>query len=202
MRTLERIDSFTSSVRECLGATGRRAIARVAMIGAMAGGMVGAGIANDGFHPESHRAEAASLYDFMSGSKEKEWCRWPSRWNICNRASNLAQTALYDAQVVGSQNNTDVHNGSPDAFRHCEWSGDMVVAFGGGETGADTARGFTDRHEASEGSGEPQVEADMDQFNNEAGRKIGMDSSSYQDVHNRCVDAMSNGKLTWIAPLR
>lgn len=203
MRTLERMETITTSVRERLNTTGKRALARVALIGTLAGSLVGAGIAADAATPEQHRAEAVSVggYDFMSGSKEQEWCRWPSRWNICNKAKSLATVALADAYALAEQNGTSPHNGSADAFRHCEWSGDMTVAFGGGETGAGTAQGFTDRHEANEGGDEPRNEYDMDQWNNQFGREIGMDASSYQEVHDQCQDAIGNG-LSWIAPLR
>lgn len=197
MRALERIEAFTGGAKERLSGSGKRMLARVALVGAMSAGFVGVGVVIDG---GNNRAEAASVYDFMSGSKEKEWCRWPSRWNICNKAKSLADMSLTDAQDIAARNDTSVHNGSPDAFRHCEWNGAMTVAFGGGESGAGTAKGFADRHEESSND-QPKHEREMDHYNNQVGREIGMNAGSIDEVRERCTNAIGKS-LAWIAPLR
>lgn len=59
------------------------------------------------------------------------------------------------------------------------------------QMGADTAQGFTDRHEYGE-AGEPPDEFNMDITNNEIGRQIGQGTGS---VYNACVAAAADGEL-------
>ena len=74
------------------------------------------------------KAQAASPLDSMNGA-EKSWCAWPSRWALCRRVSELATIAAEAAAPLAKDPNT-LHNGLPDAFRHCYWSGLMTKEFG------------------------------------------------------------------------
>ncbi len=90
-------------------------------------------------------------YKKLNGA-EKSFCRWPSRWSICNTAREDGGKALGTAESLFS---TSLHNGKGDAFRHCYWSSLMTI-----HMGAATAAGFGDRHEEVDGN--PWIEREMD----------------------------------------
>lgn len=114
------------------------------------------------------------------------WCLWPSRWALCDKASALANEALGTAEYVAETYGLTDHNGKADALRHCVWSGWMTR-----DMGADTAQGFTDRHELGE-AGEPQDEFNMDMTNNGIGRQVGQGPDS---IYNTCLADAANGVL-------
>jgi hypothetical protein len=99
-------------------------------------------------------------YGKLNGA-EKSFCRWPSRWLICNTAGEDANTSLSAAKRLFPENT--LHNGRGDAFRHCYWSALMTIHMGAGE-----AAGFGDRHE--DVGSNPYLERVMDQRNNAVGR--------------------------------
>lgn len=129
------------------------------------------------------------LYGNYMNSAEFSFCKWPSRWSICNTAFQDSNTASAAAQNLfpGS-----LHNGKGDAFRHCYWSALMTI-----HMGRATAAGFGDRHEES--PGQPNIEYVMDQRNNAIGRDhVGQYTSSPQVAKTGCRNRANNAKLWWI----
>lgn len=141
---------------------------------------------------EVHISEhAVTKVSYDATGAEKSWCKWPSRWKLCVRVMDeLAPEALQAAAQIGADTGRSLHNGSADAFRHCYWSARMTEEFG-----YDTSKGFGDRHENSDA--QPNDEKEMDLYNNEIGRQIGVNES---DVYGSCKTAMEEGRLTWLAP--
>jgi hypothetical protein len=171
-------NSAESGLRQVVG----RFALRMAVIGSSAAVMLGL----------AHVAEASD-YDYGATGAEKSWCKWPSRWKLCERVMHeLADDALGKAREIERNTDRSVHNGSADAFRHCYWSGRMNEEFG-----YDTAKGFGDRHEQNDA--QPVAERDMDLFNNEKGRSLALDGGS---IYDDCYGAMEQGELSWLAPYK
>lgn len=125
-------------------------------------------------------------YNSIANPLEQSWCRWPSRWSLCNMAlRDMGGEALASAEYVAQTYDWTDHNGKADAFRHCFWSGLMTR-----QMGYDTAKGFGDRHEY--GAAEPEDERNMDLTNNEIGRQVGLGQGS---IYNPCVQYAQNGVL-------
>lgn len=134
------------------------------------------------------QAQAASPFDSMNGA-EKAWCRWPSRWALCQRTSELADQAANAAADL-TNNPVTLHNGLPDAFRHCYWSGLMTKEFGW-----ETAKDFGDRHEYNED--QHPMEAETDLYNNRQGR---IWAQEVEDIGRRCLQGMESNELKFLVP--
>jgi hypothetical protein len=184
----------SSSFKRALGMAAVRATAVIALFSSAI--TVGSRTESDAQDPQAQSIKsdqsyvlvdnAYDDYNSVANPEEKSWCRWPSRWPLCNMAMrDLGNEALASAEYVASTNGWSVHNGKADAFRHCFWSGLMTR-----HMGPDTAEGFGDRHEY--GEVEPEFERSMDLTNNEIGRQVGMGQGS---VYNRCLEDARNGVL-------
>jgi len=80
-------------------------------------------------------------------------------------------------------------NGPQDAFRHCVWMCCISRLFG-----TNIADAFAIAHEA----GKSDEETSMDMHNNYVGIEAGKTACSRSDCINKCNDAYSEGRLTWI----
>jgi len=134
------------------------------------------------------QAQATSPFDSMNGA-ERAWCAWPSRWALCQRSSELAKVASTATETIAGDPRT-LHNGLPDAFRHCYWSGLMTKEFGW-----ETAKGFGDRHEYNDAQHPFEAEADF--YNNRQGRVW---AQEVEDIGQRCLQGMQNGELRIVIP--
>jgi hypothetical protein len=132
---------------------------------------------------EEARADSGLGYD-VNGA-EKAWCRWPSRWSLCNQASGLAGEARDAAIWVEGEKGWSADNGGgADAVRHCYWNARMTQTFG-----EETASGFGWRHEYNDIQ-DPSDMA-MDLHNNQKGR----DWASDPNVLFRCMTGVEQGEL-------
>jgi RHS repeat-associated protein len=141
---------------------------------------------------------------------ERDWCSsWKNLWfgtrlRQCRKASALAgKSAALTVRYYGN----DDDDGPPNAFRHCCWLGLIALNFG-----ADTARGFGERHETL-APGEPGYDnplrrrlAFVDLFNNEVGISIATAirrrwppsfhiGKDYDDLIAGCREGVDNGRL-------
>lgn len=123
--------------------------------------------------------------DQWMNDAEFSFCKWPSRFNICNNARIKSDAALARATALYP---SSLHNGKGDAFRHCYWSATMTI-----QMGSATAKGFGDRHEDDPGN--PLVEKEMDLANNSTGRTIGDYVSTDALASSRCKLAADAGSL-------
>lgn len=129
------------------------------------------------------------LYGNQMNSAEFSFCKWPSRWSICNTAFQDSNTAGAAAKNLFPKT---LHNGRGDAFRHCYWSALMTI-----HMGRATAAEFGDRHEES--PGQPNIEYVMDQRNNAIGRDhVGRYTSSPSIALSNCRARAKDAKLWWI----
>jgi hypothetical protein len=86
---------------------------------------------------------------------------------------------------------TNPHNGSWDAFRHAYVSAEMSRVYGNL-----TAKILGDLNEAhGQVTGQPYQEKNMDLWNNQAGRRIGENSTGPGDSARRVRNAIENGSL-------
>jgi hypothetical protein len=133
---------------------------------------------------EAERAPAR----YPGGMNEAEWnfCRWPSRYRICNKASNHAKVAGRAAEQRFSAR--ELHNGRGDAYRHCYWNARMAI-----DMGIRTAKGFGDRHEQT--PGQPAIEKEMDLRNNTLGRAIST-GRNYTQASTEC-ERRARGNGLW-----
>lgn len=127
--------------------------------------------------------EAAAQAEGPNGA-ELAWCRWPSRYALCNKANGLAGVALREAQGVEKRTGWALEDGGADAVRHCYWNALMTK-----EMGRSTAAGFAWRHEYNDQFGSRA--SNMDLHNNLKGRDYGSSSNPLQ----KCVDGVNNGQL-------
>jgi hypothetical protein len=136
---------------------------------------------------EEARADSGLGYHITGA--EKAWCRWPSRWSLCNRANELAAEALTKAEAAAAEKGWNIADGGADAVRHCYWNGRMTQEFG-----VDTAAGFGWRHEYDDTQTPAQY--NMDVHNNQKGR----DWASDPNIYNRCLTGVEQGELIRLAP--
>jgi hypothetical protein len=106
-------------------------------------------------------------------------------------AGNLA-IAAYQGSIAWAANmgfpRNALHNGPPDAYRHCLWSCLMAR-----QLGPDVATCIGNNHEAANNrDGQPASEEAMDQANNAVGRRCAGGKKSCQDM---CDDAYAQGRL-------
>lgn len=134
------------------------------------------------------QAHATDKLGSMNGA-ERAWCAWPSRWALCQRSGELAEAASEATKTIAG-NPLTMHNGLPDAFRHCYWSGLMTKEFGW-----ETAKGFGDRHEYKDDQHPFEAEADF--YNNRQGR---IWAQEVEDIGQRCLRGMQNGELRIVIP--
>ena len=87
------------------------------------------------------------------------------------RALWCAKRALETAKELYS---SGLHNGNGDAFRHAYWNALMKDSIGG-----DWAKKWGDAHETAPG---PELEKQMDLFNNELGRTLSPSSDAVRDA--------------------
>lgn len=187
------IEPVPHRFREALGIMAVRATAIVGAAATMLGVSYAAEAATE-TEPQA-QAYVGEGY-FYATNSEQSWCRWPSRWDLCNKTSELsgiASSASNDFArsrgLVAPDGKPQAHNNIVDAVRHCYWNALMAREFG-----ADTAKGFGDRHEDS-----PKQKHDewvMDLHNNQKGRDWATDPNPRQ----RCIDGADNDELiTWAA---
>jgi hypothetical protein len=170
-------EKFSTRLKQSVG----RAAVRLAAVVAGAGTIMGVGAANDiGTSP----AEASP---YSANGAEKAWCRWPSRFSLCNEASSLAGVALTAAAEVAKETHWSIEDGGADAVRHCYWNALMTQEFG-----RSTASGFAWRHEYDESFG--SAASNMDLHNNSMGR----DWANTPDPLQRCIDGVVSGELVRI----
>jgi hypothetical protein len=110
---------------------------------------------------------------YVPGSGTLTWAEFTycaSHIGECNNAKDAAQWA--EGVTIGKYggNNEELHNGVPDAFRHCLWSGAMAQRMG-----TDTALTIANNHELLDSA--PGSEASMDSYNNHIGVTIGEQSN-------------------------
>ncbi len=85
---------------------------------------------------------------------------------------------------------TSIHNGFADAYRHCVWSCLMTSEFG-----AEDAKEIGDNHEAAGNRrGQPKAEEEMDKWNNQIGRKCGINKGS-ETCQSKCEKQALAGNL-------
>jgi len=115
-------------------------------------------------------------------------------WADSIEGYSLAQQALQSAQAWGRQhdmNEDEVHNGSPDAFRHCFWSCTMARSIG--ETSAEY---IAYQHEMTGNAhGQPWNEYAMDSANNMVGRACAKDTDHNKDCALLCEERYEGGRL-------
>lgn len=165
-----------------------RLVGRAAVVTTASAVLFGGISAAEAVTGTERQAQAASPFDSMNGA-EKAWCAWPSRWALCQRSSELAEVASGATVDIAADPRT-MHNGLPDAFRHCYWSGLMTKEFGW-----ETAKGFGDRHEYKDDQHPFEAEADL--FNNRQGR---IWAQEVEDIGQRCLQGMQNGELRIVIP--
>ena len=120
--------------------------------------------------------------------------KWDAFWSAgpidARRAKKLADEALARAQVVGREMGlprSALHNGPPDAWRHCYWNCRMTEVIG-----EEDAKDIADGHEAN---GDNDVaERMMDLWNNEEGRACSGDCDTC------CQGKLDAGNLWVIDP--
>ncbi|MFE4514860.1 cell wall-binding repeat-containing protein [Kitasatospora sp. NPDC056783] len=142
------------------------------------------------------QARALSGYPAGMNDAEGEFCKWPSRWNICLQAYDASEMAKYHADKEGQPGGywpgSNGNGGKRDAYRHCVWSGQMALIMG-----SKTAKGFGDRHET--GPKPPQMSDElanshhaMDYHNNAVGRFFGQHARDHiNEAHATFPEAAS-----------
>lgn len=125
---------------------------------------------------------------------------WNDYKNVGNvftlmRASSFATEALSAAAQWARQHNLPaaaLHNGPPDAFRHCFWSCNMTRYLG--EAVAET---IADEHEkAGNRHGQPADEEKMDRANNLIGRTAALSCpKNGKSCWDLCNDLYNQGRL-------
>lgn len=96
------------------------------------------------------RVESGSPTAFSYGGgmndAEKDFCAWPSRWDIGANAwmasRNVREISDCEKQPNGIWPGSNSNAGTVDAYRHCSWNAYMAW-----QMGSKTANGFADRHE-------------------------------------------------------
>ncbi|MFI8423494.1 cell wall-binding repeat-containing protein [Streptomyces sp. NPDC085479] len=147
---------------------------------------------------------------------EYDFCKWPSRWNICNNArksANLAEAwSNAEAMSSGAWPGSAGNGGRQDAYRHCIWNVHMTM-----QMGTKTAKGFADRHElgpkpASMTEAEAQRHHRMDYHNNAKGRFFGEEAKlqmvdpgltfdqAYSAARFWCLLSVNDGDLHHLKP--
>lgn len=174
--TIESSDRL-SRIKQSMGRTTVRAVTVLASVGTI---LTGTTIIDSVTGSES----VAQAYHITGA--EKAWCRWPSRYNLCNQAQAMANVAETEAVKIANKSEWSIADGGADAVRHCTWNGLMAATFG-----RSTAAGFGNRHEYDDTQSVEQLE--MDLHNNFKGRDWA--TSAVGKMVERCVTGVENGEL-------
>lgn len=118
----------------------------------------------------------------------------PTEKQVFNSNPLFGSYVLADAKLAkdsAEANYTDLHNGKGDAYRHGLWQG--LSAF---HTTKAYAKAFGDAHEKDFPG--PQIETEMDLFNNSVGRDIGASKWFIWTVYSGVKDGVTEGKFKYI----
>ncbi len=177
--TSEITSNRTHRLKKTLGRTVVKASAIISCAASLFGGITATEAA-------AGKEAIATASSYGMNGAEKAWCRWPSRWNLCNQAGAMSNVARTEAGKVAAEKGWSLDDGGADAVRHCVWNGLMKA-----NLDWDTARGFGDRHE--EDGAQRADQREMDLHNNHMGMKWG--DSNVEAMVKRCVQGVENGEL-------
>ncbi|WP_455090612.1 DUF6973 domain-containing protein [Parascardovia denticolens] len=136
-----------------------------------------------------HKLQSASSYvgyNYFSSVREKAECVIHVSVRGCEQGTKDASTASSAAAKYFNQ--STLHNGRGDAFRHCYWNALMTH-----HIGAANAEIIATNHEKySKG---PKRETNMDLANNRTERTVGRQTKTDSQALARCRDLANHGKL-------
>ncbi|MCT4356291.1 cell wall-binding repeat-containing protein [Streptomyces sp. Je 1-79] len=161
-------------------------------------------------------ALATQGYTGGMNDAEYDFCKWPSRWSICDNArksANLAEAwSNAEGMSSGAWPGSAGNGGRKDAYRHCIWNVHMTM-----QMGTKTAKGFADRHELGPKppamtEAEAQRHHRMDYHNNAKGRFFGEEAKlqmrdpgltfdqAYAAARFWCLLSVNDGDLHYLKP--
>ncbi|MCA1836912.1 MAG: hypothetical protein LC721_11535, partial [Actinobacteria bacterium] len=140
------------------------------------------------------RADYGSL-----NAAEKSWCRWPSRWSLCNQVYRHEATRAIGIAYRAFPTDSAYDRGRRNAYRHCVWGSEMTIRHGAG-----TAEGFLARHEHGQSGTDHEVDVRNNRFAVALGRRLrggrGSTSSKVGEARATCQQGLFNGGLDVSSP--